>query len=117
MEQDLTHNHLEEQGVDPRMCEPWNPDSKIAEKEPVCTRCGRCCHFWADNKLHKCKHLIKLSKETSLCRIYKHRLGALLYENKRTGIKVHCGTRGSLKANFKGCPYNVEGQPTINVRY
>ena len=31
MEQDLVHLHLENKGCDPRMCEPWNPDSKVAE--------------------------------------------------------------------------------------
>ena len=86
-------------------------------EEPVCSRCGRCCHFWADNKLHKCKHLIKLSKESSLCRIYKNRLGAIIYENKKTGIKVKCTHRENLPANFKNCPYNKPEQPTINVRY
>ena len=30
MEGDLIHTHLEEKGVDPRMCEPSNPHSKIA---------------------------------------------------------------------------------------
>ena len=31
MEQDLIHNHLDNKGVDARMCKPNNPDSKIAE--------------------------------------------------------------------------------------
>jgi hypothetical protein len=32
MEGDLVHLHLDNKGVDPRMCEPNNPDSKIAEE-------------------------------------------------------------------------------------
>jgi len=31
MEGDLIHQHLDNKGVDPRMCEPSNPDSTIAE--------------------------------------------------------------------------------------
>lgn len=30
MENDLVHKHLVNKGVDPRMCDPSNPDSKIA---------------------------------------------------------------------------------------
>ena len=29
-EGDLIHSHLQDSGIDPRMCEPSNPDSKIA---------------------------------------------------------------------------------------
>ena len=32
-EGDLIHTYLEGIGVDPRMCEPDSPDSKIATKE------------------------------------------------------------------------------------
>lgn len=30
-EGDLIHSHLNNKGVDPRMCEPSNPDSHIAK--------------------------------------------------------------------------------------
>ena len=33
LEADLIHIHLDGKGVDPRMCEPSNPDSQIAQKE------------------------------------------------------------------------------------
>jgi hypothetical protein len=33
LEMDLVHNHLEDKGCDARMCEPNNPDSKIARIE------------------------------------------------------------------------------------
>lgn len=32
LEGDLIHDHLDTKGVDPRMCQPINPDSKIATK-------------------------------------------------------------------------------------
>lgn len=33
MEQDLIHKHLENKGCDPRLCEPKNPNSKVAIEE------------------------------------------------------------------------------------
>ena len=32
LEQDLVHKHLDDKGVDPRLCDPSNPDSTIAEE-------------------------------------------------------------------------------------
>ena len=31
LEADMIHTHLNDKGVDPRMCEPTNPNSKVAE--------------------------------------------------------------------------------------
>lgn len=41
-DKDLIHSHLDMTSVDPRMCEPSNPDSKIAEEYILpCRLCGK----------------------------------------------------------------------------
>lgn len=77
----------------------------LLEEQPICRRCGFCCHIVVDGKIIKCKNLIKLSNGKTICRIYNHRLGFKVYDSYR------CGMRADCKQNFKDCPYNVEGQP------
>jgi len=70
-----------------------------------CLRCGKCCHYI--NKLGvktACQYLIKLPTGTTLCRVYKTRLG------RRVGIgengkPVYCAPR-ELHDNEPGCPLN-----------
>jgi hypothetical protein len=76
----------------------------LLEEQPICHLCGKCCHYIKDGKILKCRNLILLNGKT-ICRIYTNRLGFKIDE----GVK--CSTRISLKQNFKGCPYNIDGQP------
>lgn len=75
--------------------------------EPVCTRCGRCCHYMKNGKLTKCRFLIRLPSGKTLCRIYKKRVGTILGIND-DGNKVMCVPREALAENYPNCPYNKD---------
>ena len=70
--------------------------------EPVCKRCGKCCHFIVDGKVLKCKYLRKF-KGTTFCRIYPNRLGVLCLD----GYDYKCIERKDSSWNYEGCPYNI----------
>ena len=76
-----------------------------------CLRCGQCCYFQDKEGPtdKKCKFLIILKSGKTLCRIYKTRLGTKL------GPKNQCIERKDCNYNFKGCPYNKDGQKEFNV--
>ena len=52
--------------------------------EPVCKRCGRCCHLvdpvTKRPGIKTCRFLIKTPGGRTLCRIYKNRIGKKLDE-------------------------------------
>lgn len=74
--------------------------------EPICNRCGKCCHFVIEGRLRACKFLVKLPGGKTLCRIYnaKDRLGREIYPG------VYCNKIEDIKTNFEGCPFNKPGQ-------
>jgi len=52
-----------------------------------CLRCGKCCYF--EGK--KCPHLVLLKGGTTLCRIYKRRLGTVIgYSDDKRKMYVCC---------------------------
>ena len=71
-----------------------------------CKRCGKCCYFIIDGKKHKCKYLVRLSKNITACRIYEHRLGTEIFKNKR-GFSLTCRLREDDKRIIEGCPLNL----------
>ena len=71
-----------------------------------CERCGRCCHYWKDGVLTKCKHLVYLPSGKTLCRNWKGRIGSIIDKNK-DGKKVICIWREESMFNYEGCPFNV----------
>jgi hypothetical protein len=80
---------------------------------PECLRCGRCCHFFLDGKLHKCNMLVKLKNGKTLCRIYKTRLGRVLGVAK-DGRKMLCNNREDVKLDWFCCPFN-KGYELVDV--
>ena len=72
----------------------------------TCNRCGTCCHLKIDHKRQQsCKYLVRLSGTTTICRIYKNRLGMQLGNNNK------CNLREDVHENFYSkngvpCPYN-----------
>jgi len=75
-------------------------------KEPVCNRCGACCHFTDPQGIRRaCRFLIYLRKDppSTICRVYKTRLGRCV------GIAefgpIYCAPREAHQ-NEPGCPYN-----------
>jgi len=74
----------------------------------TCNRCSLCCYIRHNGKVKKCKHLVILSNNKSLCRVYSSRLGKTIGEID--GVPAKCVLRESYKKNFKGCPFNVSGQ-------
>ena len=101
----------------------------------TCTRCGQCCHFRLNDKLVKCKYLVKIGKrvvktkkglpqKTSqgkliyrniyTCRIYHQRLGTILAINNK-GQQYICINREDNPYDYKGCPYNTD-KPIFNTK-
>ena len=70
-----------------------------------CKRLGHCCYFTVNGKRHKCKFLVR-TKNSTLCRIYKTRLGTVIYQ--KDDYIVRCGHRIDQKMHHPGCPYNAE---------
>jgi hypothetical protein len=77
-------------------------------EEPVCKRCGNCCHYVKDGRVKSCSQLVKIGKKTA-CRIYRNRLGYKVDEG------VHCANRKDVPFDFPGCPYNT-GKPMMEVK-
>jgi len=72
----------------------------------VCKRCGQCCNYIIDGVQKKCRYLIELPDKTTLCRIYKHRLGKII-DKSPTGTVIICCDRETSGKTFPGCPYNL----------
>ena len=73
----------------------------ISINKEGCIRCGVCCHYLKDGVLTKCKHLVRLPNRSTVCRIYKTRIGTVIDKNTR------CTFRGSSSFDYKGCPLNT----------
>lgn len=77
----------------------------------ACLNCGSCCHFIDEKgKFRKCRYLVRVSTEKTVCRIYHNRLGTTIYTQKESGNKVKCCMREYVKINYPGCPFNQLGQ-------
>ena len=77
--------------------------------EPVCKRCGKCCFYKKeDGKRQRCKYLITLPSGNCVCRVYPTRLGKVV--GYVDGKAIVCMERKKHNFNYKGCPYNIEGQ-------
>lgn len=76
--------------------------------EVPCLRCGACCHYEFDGKIKKCKHLVKISRNKTLCRIWNKpdRAWRVIAESKKTGVKILCGERIKQKKHYPNCPFN-----------
>jgi len=80
----------------------------MAEDKINCTRCGKCCYLYIEGKKIKCRHLIKLPFNKTLCRIFnsKKRIGSITHEYGRSVFR--CDTRENSEVDFIGCPYNTD---------
>lgn len=73
----------------------------------ICTRCGICCHFFDEKKvLRKCKHLVKMGAGLTVCRIFKKRIGAVIYHKEK--LKLICIFRKDSKVDYENCPFNTD---------
>lgn len=70
--------------------------------EPVCRRCGRCCHFEIAGVTRKCRFLVVLESGRTICRIYRQREGIEIYPG------IFCIKRSQDPRIFPGCPYNKQ---------
>lgn len=71
----------------------------------VCKRCGECCHYFDEQGIkRKCRMLIQ-NGNTSVCRIYKTRLGHKIA--KFEGKVIACIDRKVSKYDYPDCPYNT----------
>ena len=67
--------------------------------------CGKCCHFEVRGKIHKCKYLVKLDNGKTLCRVYKTRLGRVIFSVDKDH-HIICRERVKVSKKYSGCPYN-----------
>jgi len=74
------------------------------DPEAKCKRLGDCCYFNNPETgvRTKCRNLVILKSGKTLCRIYKHRLGFVLWEKKGFN-KIICGTRQQQGTLIAGC--------------
>lgn len=75
--------------------------------EDKCLRCGQCCYYMKNNKLNRCRFLVKLPSGKTLCRNYKSHVGTVLCIND-DGNTVMCVPRIMWKVNYPNCPYNKD---------
>lgn len=82
----------------------------IIMDEPVCNRCGRCCHYEKNGRWKACKYLVIFGKLSS-CRIWNdlNRIGREIDEG------IYCNQMSALRHTYVGCPYNA-GKPIVLVR-
>ena len=69
-----------------------------------CAFCGKCCYLVVNKRLKRCRHMVKLTHDRSLCRIYNHRLG------KGIGHGHTCISRMEDDWDYPDCPFNC-GKP------
>ena len=83
--------------------------------EPGCKFCGRCCFYRIKGGLKRCRFLVVLGKNKTLCRVYNDKMRHKRVIGKDVnGDPVLCVDREKAPYNYKGCPYNKEGQEDFN---
>ena len=87
--------------------------SKAMMTEPVCVRCGACCYMRHNDKVVKCRFLVKLKNNRTACRVYRNRLGRWI--GNIDGVNFVCKMREEVKHNFPNCPYNVPENKMIEM--
>jgi len=78
---------------------------KKFEEKTGCLRCGKCCYYtdYLGVK-RKCRFLVILPDKTTLCRVYKTRLGRIVGIGLK-GKPVYCMPR--IAHGYEpGCPLN-----------
>jgi len=76
----------------------------MAKEDQICKRCGACCHYTApDGSRKACRYLITLSSGSTLCRVYKTRLGRVVGLAEHG--KIYCAPREAHGIE-PGCPLN-----------
>lgn len=85
--------------------------AKICIHTEKCNRCGKCCFYFLDGKLKKCRYLLfinyYLKKDISFCRIYPHGFGREIDKN------IFCNKDPIF--NYPGCPYNSDEKPEFSI--
>ena len=78
----------------------------------LCNRCGACCSWMDRGVLITCKHLKRVSKVKTYCRVFKNPDRVGLKISGAGGIHVTCQPRSAeVQGNLKDCPYNCEQEP------
>ena len=83
-------------------------------EEPVCKRCGKCCHTVierSDGTFYAipCRYLIKYGTRT-MCRIYGHRLGTKVYRNFKCIMREHS------PIDYLDCPLNMGRGTVVEIK-
>jgi hypothetical protein len=70
-----------------------------------CLGCGKCC-YWKDSTgyTRKCKHLVRINKNKTICRVFSKRLGTIIAKEKT--FQIRCAMREDSAYNYYGCPLN-----------
>lgn len=70
-----------------------------------CNRCGKCCFYFFNGKLKKCRYLIFITKNKSFCRIYPKGFG------KEIDKGIFCNK--DTVYNYVNCPFNSPEKPAF----
>lgn len=88
---------------------------KLESIEKPCLHCGRCCHIKYKDKIYKCPFLIEIKKNYFWCRIYKNRIGKIIFVFPDK-TKFRCFLRKNVPNDYKDCPYNTN-KPILDVNF
>jgi len=78
--------------------------------EDKCLRCGKCCHFYLNGEIKRCRHLVDTEDGKTTCSVYPTRLGRILGFDIRHRLKIQCSMRTQAHWDYPDCPYN-DGRP------
>lgn len=74
-----------------------------------CNRCGKCCFYYLNGKLKKCRYLLIFSNKKTACSIYTRK--------QRIGLEIDKGIfcNEDTQYNYKDCPYNSPEKPDFEL--
>jgi len=72
-----------------------------------CNRCGKCCFYFFNGKLKKCRYLLILSEKLTFCKLYPRGFG------KEIDNGVYCNRETVY--NYPDCPFNDSMKPDFSV--
>lgn len=72
-----------------------------------CKRCGFCCHYKINGIRLKCRYLITFKSGRTYCRIYKNRLGTVIFKDKNKVVLCVERIGNENLPCFEGCPLSI----------
>jgi hypothetical protein len=77
---------------------------------------GKCCTYMLDGKLKRCKYLVKLNSNRTLCRVYATRLGRILDTSSDGKTMIRCMLKKDSSIHYDTCPYDKDYFANLNKK-